>query len=40
MCTLAGMKRKAKMYEYMGGIDIKSVVKSYIGDVDMLNEDQ
>ena len=40
MCTLAGMKRKAKMYEYMGAIDIKSVVKSYIGDVDMLNEDQ
>ena len=26
------------MYEYLCGKDIRSVVKSYIGEVDMLNE--
>jgi hypothetical protein len=40
VCRIAGMKRKAKMYEYMAAKDIKSVVKSYIGEIDVLKECQ
>lgn len=40
VCSIAGMNRKASMYQYMAAEDIKSVIKSYIGEVDMLNEVQ
>jgi hypothetical protein len=35
VCRLGGLKRKAKMYDYIGSCDIKQTVSAYIGEINM-----